>query len=163
MTTPSAQVRLAGREDAGVLAQLNQFVHGLHGAARPDVFRPAPAVEELTPIFSGFLAREGAIAFIAELGDGTPVGYITATIHDRPADALMHARSFVFVEHIAVNPQVARTRVGSVLVEAVRVAGLEAGCTSLITDVWDFNTQALAFFGEGQRLRPMRHWLEAKL
>ncbi|MEV5496711.1 hypothetical protein AB0M50_15085 [Nonomuraea fuscirosea] len=49
------------------------------------------------------------------------------------------------------------------LVEAVRAAGSEAGWTSLITDVWDFIKEALAFFGEGQGLGPMRHRLEAKL
>ncbi|WP_327587314.1 GNAT family N-acetyltransferase [Nonomuraea sp. NBC_00507] len=162
MTTPSVRIRQAVRDDAGILAQLNQFVHGLHVDARPDIFRPAPAVEELMPLFSGFLAREGAIAFIAESGDDTPVGYITATIHNRPADALMHARSFAFVEHIAVDPRMARTRVGSALVESVRAAALEAGCTSLIADVWDSNKKALAFF-EGQGLGPMRHWLEEKL
>jgi ribosomal protein S18 acetylase RimI-like enzyme len=134
----------------------------LHVGARPDVFQPSSDVEELIPIFSGFLAREGAIAFVAESEEGVPVGYVTAMIHHRPADALMHARSFVFIEHIAVDPTVARMGVGSALVESVRGVGVEAGCTSLLTDVWDFNKKALAFF-EGQGLGRMRHWLEQRL
>jgi hypothetical protein len=52
--------------------------------------------------------------------------------------------------------------VGSALVESVRAAALEAGCAGLFTDVWDFNTKALAFF-EGQGLGRIQHRLEQRL
>ncbi|RVX42514.1 ribosomal protein S18 acetylase RimI-like enzyme [Nonomuraea polychroma] len=155
------EVRPATPEDAATLARLNDFVHALHVNERPDVFHPPSSAEELVSLFGSFLARENALAFVADSSEG-PVGYVTATIHQRPGDVLTHPRSFVFLEHIAIDPAVARTGVGAALVESVRVAGKDAGCTSLLTDVWDFNRPALAFFG-ASGLAPMRHWLEQPL
>ncbi|WP_431894511.1 N-acetyltransferase family protein [Nonomuraea sp. bgisy101] len=162
MTTPSVRIRRATPDDVVILAQLNRFVHDLHVDARPDIFLLAHAASVLAPHFAAFLAREGAMAYIAESSETGPVGYITATIQNRSADALMHPQRFVYVNHIAVDPQAARTGVGSALVESVRAAALEAGCTSLLTDVWDFNTKALTFF-ENQGLGRIQHRLEQRL
>ena len=157
----SVKVRPATSDDAATLAQLNDFVHAPHVNERPDIFRAPSSAEDLVSLFSAFLARENTLAFIADSPEH-PVGYVTATIHKRPGDALVRPRSFVFVEHIAVDPIMARTGVGTALVESIRVAGKEAGCTSLLTDVWDFNKRALAFF-EAAGLVHMRHWLEQPL
>ena len=46
----SATIRVAGPEDAPALATLNEHVHGLHVAARPDFFRVA-APDELAAWF----------------------------------------------------------------------------------------------------------------
>ncbi|MEV4182226.1 GNAT family N-acetyltransferase [Streptosporangium canum] len=162
MTTPSVQIRRATPDDAMILARLNRFVHDLHVDARPDIFHLAHAIGELAPHFVAFLAGEGAMAYIAESSENGPVGYITATIQNRSADALMHSQRFVYVNHVAIDPQVARMGVGSALVESVRAAALEAGCTRLLTDVWDFNTRALAFF-ENQALGRIQHRLEQRL
>jgi ribosomal protein S18 acetylase RimI-like enzyme len=162
MTTPSVQIRRATPDDGVILAQLNRFVHDLHVDARPDTFRLAHAADELAPHFVAFLAREGAMAYIAESSENGPVGYVTAAIQNRSADVLMHPQRFVYVNHIAVDPRAARMGVGSALVESVRAAALEAGCASLFTDVWDFNTKALAFF-EGQGFGRTQHRLEQRL
>lgn len=154
-------VRPATQEDAAVLARLNGFVHGLHVEGRPDVFQPPSDEEELASRFRDFLAGEDVLAFVAE-AEARPVGYVTATIHRSPGGVLTRPRSFAFVEHIAVDPEHAREGIGAALVEAVRAAGKDAGCTSVLTDVWDFNKTALAFF-DGLGFVPMRHWLERSL
>ncbi|GAA4225905.1 hypothetical protein GCM10023075_24720 [Streptosporangium album] len=43
-----------------------------------------------------------------------------------------------------------------------RPAHREAGCSRLITDVWDFNKEAQAFY-EAAGFAPVRHWLEQPL
>ncbi|WP_143121259.1 GNAT family N-acetyltransferase, partial [Streptosporangium canum] len=149
-------------DDVVILAQLNRFVHDLHVDARPDTFHLVHAADELAPHFAAFLAREGAMAYIAESSENGPVGYITAAIQNRSADALMHPQRFVYVNHIAVDPRVARMGVDSALVESVRAEALEAGCASLFADVWDFNIEALAFF-EGQGFGRVQHRLEQRL
>ncbi|GAA3696403.1 GNAT family N-acetyltransferase [Nonomuraea antimicrobica] len=163
MTEPvHALVRPATERDAAVLAELNRFVHALHVEARPDVFRTAASeTGELAAIFASFLAGDDTLAYVAEVR-GRPAGYVTAVVHRRPGDEMTRARSFVSVEHLAVDPGVARGGVGTALVEAVRTAGREAGCTAVLTDVWDFNQTALDFF-EGLGFTPMRHWLEHPL
>ncbi|MEV4806508.1 GNAT family N-acetyltransferase [Nonomuraea sp. NPDC049421] len=155
------EVRRATEADAVVLARLNEIVHALHVEARPDVFVPAGDKEEVARLFVRFLGREGALAFLAEEA-GRAVGYVTGVVHRREGDVMMRARSFVSIEHIAVDPEVARSGVGSALARAVREAGRAAGCTSVLTDVWDFNEAALAFFAE-LGFRPMRHHLEQAL
>ncbi|MGP4097932.1 GNAT family N-acetyltransferase [Nonomuraea sp. KM90] len=94
---------------------------------------------------------------------GGAIGYVTATVHRRAGDVLTRPRNFAAIEHIAVDPAAARGGAGSALVEAVRVAAREVGCTSLVTDVWAVNKTALAFFEDGLGFAPMRHWLEQRL
>lgn len=156
-------VRPATQEDVAVLARLNGFVHGPHVEGRPDFFQPPSDKEKLASLFHDFLSGEDALAFIAEAEEeARPVGYVTATIHHNPGSVLTRPRSFAFVEHIAVDPEHAREGIGAALVEAVRTAGKDAGCTTVLTDVWDFNKTALAFF-DGLGFVPMRHWLERSL
>ncbi|MEV4470030.1 MULTISPECIES: GNAT family N-acetyltransferase [Nonomuraea] len=155
------EVRRATEADAVVLARLNEIVHALHVEARPDVFVAAGDKEEVARLFVRFLGREGALVFLAEEA-GRAVGYVTGVVHRREGDVMLRARSFVSIEHIAVDPGVARSGVGSALARAVREVGREAGCTSVLTDVWDFNEASLAFFTE-LGFRPMRHVLEQAL
>ncbi|MFJ2033132.1 GNAT family N-acetyltransferase [Streptosporangium sp. NPDC087985] len=161
MSSPSIEIRSASPEDAALLAELNDAVHSVHALHRPDVFRSQPAHDDLVPIFKAHLAREDARAFIAR-SSGRPVGYALAVIVDRPGDALMQARRFISLEHLAVTSEATRTGVGTALLDAVRTSGREAGCSRLITDVWDFNTEARTFY-EAAGLAPMRHWLEQPL
>ncbi|MFB9709533.1 N-acetyltransferase family protein [Streptosporangium sandarakinum] len=155
---PAPEVRPASIRDAALLARLNDFVHSVHARNRPDVFRSGAAHAELVPIFETHLAREDVRAFVAHLA-GRPVGYALAVIADRPGDALVRPRTFVILEHLAVDPRAARTGVATALVEAVRTAGRREGCSSLLTDVWDFNADARAFY-EAAGFTPMRHILE---
>ncbi|NUW38354.1 GNAT family N-acetyltransferase [Nonomuraea sp. SMC257] len=160
MTKP-VQIRPATPADAATLAELNDFVHALHVENRPDFFRAPSSAEELVPTFRAFLEREDTLGFVADSA-GRAVGYVTATVRRHPGDALMQPRSVVFVDHIAVDPALARSGVGRALVESVRAAGKEAGCTRLMTDVWAFNERALAFF-EAAGLSRMTYWLEQPL
>ncbi|MFC6577913.1 GNAT family N-acetyltransferase [Planomonospora parontospora] len=155
------EIRLASSEDASVLAQLNDFVHAVHARNRPDIFRAEPAAEDLLPIFEAHLAREDVRVFIAQV-EGRPIGYALSIIVDRPGDALMQARTFIILEHLAVASDAIRTGVGTALVDAVRATGRQMGCSRLLTEVWDFNTEAMAFY-EKAGFVPMRHLLEQPL
>ncbi|NUW45402.1 GNAT family N-acetyltransferase [Nonomuraea rhodomycinica] len=160
MTKP-VRVRPATPADAATLAELNDFVHALHVENRPDFFRTPSSADELVPIFRAFLEREDTFGFVAESA-GRAVGYVTATVRRHPGDALVHPRNVIFVDHIAVDPALARAGVGTALVESVRAAGREVGCTRMMTDVWAFNERALAFF-ESAGLARMTYWLEQPL
>lgn len=56
-------------------------------------------------------------------------------------------RMFVYVDQIAVRH--ASGGVGTALVAAVCAAAKEAGCTDVVTEVWEFNERARTFFGDG--------------
>ncbi|MFG2071457.1 GNAT family N-acetyltransferase [Nonomuraea maritima] len=153
-------IRPAAVADAPVLAELNAIVHTLHVEARPDVFRSPSDGEQLAAIFADFLARDDSLAFVAEDQD-VPVGYVTATVHRRTGGPMHQSRAFVYVDQIAVRHS--RGGVGTALVEAVCAAGRQAGCTDVVTEVWEFNERARSFFGNGLGFTPMRHILERPL
>lgn len=70
-------------------------------------------------------------------------------------------RMFVYVDQIAVRH--ASGGVGTALVAAVCAAAKEAGCTDVVTEVWEFNQRARTFFGDGLGFTPMRRILERPL
>ncbi|WP_068920936.1 GNAT family N-acetyltransferase [Planobispora rosea] len=160
--------------DAPVLARLNRFVHDPHAEHRPDIYRANPPLEELAPGFAEQLGRESVRAFIAELpgdqidrpdqtgGEDHAVGYAMANIVRRAENPLMHAESIIFLEHLAVDPAAVRRGVATALLEAVAAAGREAGCRRLVTDVWDFNEEARAFYRTAG-FAPMRRLLDRPL
>ncbi|MBE1564378.1 GNAT family N-acetyltransferase [Nonomuraea africana] len=161
MTPPSIDIRPATSADAALLAQMNEFVHAVHARNRPDIFRADPAQADLVPLFEAHLARPDIRILIA-WSSGRPIGYALAIIVERPGDALVQPRTFAVLEHLAVAPTAIRTGVGTALVDAVRAAGRAAGCAALLTEAWDFNQEALAFY-QAQGFTPMRHWLEQQL
>ncbi|MFC4063015.1 GNAT family N-acetyltransferase [Planomonospora corallina] len=155
-------IRPATPDDAALLAELNRFVHDMHAEHRPDLYRKDPPAGELADGFRRQLGRDDVRILIAELPGGTAAGYAMATVHHRAANVLMAADSHITLEHLAVDPRAARQGVATALLEAVRAAGREAGCRRFVTDVWDFNTEALAFY-RASGFTPMRRLLDQPL
>ncbi|MFD8561946.1 N-acetyltransferase family protein [Streptosporangium canum] len=160
-SVPSIEIRLASVADAGLLAELNDFVHSVHALNRPDIFRSDPAPSEVAPIFESHLAREDIRVFIAS-SSGRSVGYAMMLLIERSGDALMRPRAFAVLEHLAVASTAIRMGVGTALVDAVHTAAKNAGCSRLLTEVWDFNQEASAFY-QSAGFTPMRHYLEQAL
>lgn len=158
---PSIEIRLASVDDAPLLAELNDLVHSVHALNRPDIFRSDPAPSEVAPIFASHLAREDIQVFIAYSSD-RPVGYAMMLLIERSGDALMQPRAFAVLEHLAVAFTAIRMGVGTALVDAVRTTAKNAGCSRLLTEVWDFNQEASAFY-QAAGFTPMRHHLEQPL
>lgn len=138
------KIRLATRNDLTVLAQLRPFVHDLHVAAYPENFKPltpAQAQQE----FACLLEHAQSRIFLAS-AHGEPVGYLVALLQDRPASALLHAKSRLYVDQIAVNPSYRGQGYGKRLLEAAIALARELGLSSVELDVWAFNQHARAFF-----------------
>jgi GNAT superfamily N-acetyltransferase len=155
-------IRRAVLEDAGLLAEMNRHVHDLHVAHRPDIYKEQRSPEDLTRIYEEQLGHESVRIFIAELPGGECAGYAIATVRQRAASTLLHAESLIFLNQLAVAPQATRRGVATALLNAVRDAGREAGCRRLITEVWDFNNEARAFY-EAVGFLPTKHSLERPL
>ncbi|MBG0814221.1 GNAT family N-acetyltransferase [Planomonospora sp. ID82291] len=155
-------VRPATPGDAALLAELNRHVHDIHVAHRPDLFRENPSAEDLTAGFRERIDDGSFRIFIAELPDVPAAGYAMAAVHRRAAGVLTAEDAFIVLEHLAVAPQATRRGVGTALLDAVREAGREAGCRRFVTEVWDFNTEALAFY-EAAGFSPMRRLFDQLL
>ena len=110
-------IRDAVPGDGPTLARLNEFVHGLHLDARPDFFRPAPP-DEAAAWLASLADGPATRIWIAE-ADRTPVGYVLAYFHERPARPFTHARRWCEIDQIAVDPRWRRQGAARALTDAV--------------------------------------------
>ncbi|MEU8104474.1 GNAT family N-acetyltransferase [Nonomuraea muscovyensis] len=156
------KIRRATVEDAPLIADLNRHVHALHVANRPDLYRQDPPLQDLAAGYADRLGRDDAVAFVAELDDGDAVGYALAVIAHKDETTLFRRDSAIGLRQLAVDPRATRCGVATGLLDAVREAGRAAGCRRFVTEVWDFNVEARAFY-EAAGFVPMTHALEQPL
>ncbi|MFD8757321.1 GNAT family N-acetyltransferase [Kitasatospora sp. NPDC059577] len=139
-------IRAASADDLVTLAALTAIAHKAHADNRPDLFVGTPSPEALEALLISQLADPHVTFLIAEAPDGQPIGYAMAELIERHGSALTVGDSVISLRQIAVDPSVSRSGVGSALLEEVREIGRAAGCRRLVTQVWDFNAAAHAFY-----------------
>ena len=136
----TVSIRAASSADGATLASLNDFVHGLHVAARPDFFRVAPP-EEAGPWFASLAEAPGARIWIAE-EDGAPVGYVLVFFHERGERPFSHARRWCEVDQLAVDPRWRRKGTARALIETALEEARRRGIRDIELSSWAFNTAA---------------------
>jgi ribosomal protein S18 acetylase RimI-like enzyme len=137
-------VRIATPDDALVLADLNRGRQQENHRRVPEWF-PAPGDPDVADLMRGWLAREGAIGFVAEL-DGRLAGYALAGVHHRPATKLTPAERWIDLDQIAVAPEARRRGVARALCEEVIAHARALGLEGVQLNVWAFNPEAQALF-----------------
>jgi GNAT superfamily N-acetyltransferase len=137
-------IRAASSTDGTVLAALNEFVHGLHVAARPDFFRVAPPDEAAAWLASLAEAPSSRI-WIAE-ENGVPIGYVLVFFHERGERPFSHARRWCEIDQIAVDPRWRRKGTARALVETALEEARRRGISDIELSSWAFNTEAHAAF-----------------
>lgn len=156
------RIRTASTDDLATLVTLNAVVHDVHVHHRPDLFVGAPSSEDLGGLLAGRLSEPQVTFLIAETSDGVAVGYAMARVVALPGSVLGLPDSVVSLQQIAVDPSASRSGVGSALLDGVREIGRTAGCRRLVTQVWDFNEGAQAFY-QASGMRPMNRMLDQEL
>ncbi|MFE8005305.1 GNAT family N-acetyltransferase [Streptomyces sp. NPDC057418] len=157
------RIRGASTADGPRLVELHAGVQDVHLRHRPDWFVAQPGGEEVRADFEAALGDPHVSVLVAELSSGPAVvGYALARVVKRDSSTEAQARSTVMLEQLGVDPDASRAGVGSALLEAVREIGREAGCQSLVTNVWSFNTPARGFY-EASGLVPRTQQLEQNL
>ncbi len=156
------QIMPASPAHAAELARLNQSVHQIHLDRVPRFFQQ-PGDTERTEAFGELLTQATTRAFIA-YADEAAIGYVVATIHERPANIYSPARRWLYVDQISVEPGWKKQGIGRQLMHAVLDCARSAGITELETDTWAFNDESQAFFQAlGFRPKLIRHWLEVEI
>ncbi|MFC9671255.1 GNAT family N-acetyltransferase [Streptomyces sp. NPDC056949] len=148
-------IREATPGDIDAMVRLSGMVQRLHARHRPDLFVTEPSQAAMTERFRGWSRDEAATLLVAESDEGEVVGYTFCRVERREASVITLPAAVVSMEHLAVDPAVARTGVGAALVEAVREVGRRAGCRRLVASVWEFNAAARPFY-EAVGMRPMQ-------
>jgi len=138
------KIRRATTEDVALLAELNRYVHELHVAAEPELYRPYDS-NAIAAVFATWIDGEDREFLVAER-DGETVGYASVQVLRRPAHTFAHARASVLVDQLAVVPAARRSGVGRQLMAAAEEYARSHGIARVELDVRGFNQQAIDFY-----------------
>jgi GNAT superfamily N-acetyltransferase len=149
-------IRVAGPDDAGVVALLNGIVQGSHYDAHPDRFLP-PDAERVEPVFREWLAsghertwlpgRSQTKGWLCDDEQGDAIGYVVAVYRERPESPFTTATRWVELDQIAVREDARAKGAGRLLALAVVEWARELAVDTLELSVSEFNASAQAFFG----------------
>jgi GNAT superfamily N-acetyltransferase len=145
-------IRSISDGDVDTLLTLKASVHALHVAARPDVFKPMSSAE-LGRWLRDRLAEDDTSGWLAERG-GTRLGYVLAAHRSRPETSFSHARQWLEIDEVVVEPSERRRGVARALIERVAAEGETLGLDGVELTAWAFNDTAHAAF-ERAGFRPM--------
>lgn len=144
MAEGSLTVRAALREDYPRLRAVLMDTLALHHQARPDVFcltdTPPPSEEFITDLLS---QGHGAL-FMAEY-DTHVVGFLTIRASTADQPYLMPVR-FGIIDNVGVVAAQRRHGIGRALMLAAHAWAREQGLPQVRLSVWEFNTEARAFY-----------------
>lgn len=92
---------------------------------------------------SNVARRSGGANWIAEC-EGRAVGFVAASVHERPESPLVRTRRWSEVDQIAVDPDFRRRGVARALILAAADQARREGLPTLQMTTWWFNTEARA-------------------
>jgi GNAT superfamily N-acetyltransferase len=137
-------IRRARVEDLAALVPLQQAVHQLHLAQRPDQFKPMSDDEAAAALRERFDAPNAKL-WLAESA-GEIVGYAVTTEQNRESNAWCPARRRSEIEQLGVARSHRRSGVARALLQAVVDDATASGITEVELTCWAFNRDAHAAF-----------------
>lgn len=140
----TVQIRHATLQDYPAIAPIAYESQELHAQGQPTIFRSN------TPGFSEEYLRhliedKPSDAYVAE-EDGHIVGYVFLHVHQQSFLDFFHPQTVALISDIAVTAPVRRQGVGHLLFEASLQWARERHADRIELTVWEFNTEAIAFY-----------------
>lgn len=148
-------MKIRGMEtrDYAAYCALMAELHGIHRAARPDIYAPAPALPD-EAAFAEMLKDE--IGLVCEDAGGV-IGLAVMRVRTYAAPAVK-THTTGWIEDICVKQEARGRGAGRLLYEALMREAKRAGLERVELNVWAFNEEARAFYehmGMGERSRVM--------
>lgn len=147
------KIRSMETRDYAAYCALMDELHGLHRAARPDIYAPAPAL----PDEAAFAERlKDEIGLVCEDAGGV-IGLAVMRVRTYAAPAVK-THTTGWIEDICVKREARGRGAGRLLYEALMREAKRAGLERVELNVWAFNEEARAFYehmGMSERSRVM--------
>ena len=125
------EIRTLGRDDYAQAAEIFAFVHTLHQANRPDIYRKTDDPHEI---------------MLCAVRDGKILGLARTVMRENAGDAVTLSRVRAVMEELAVLPQAQGMGIGTALLYASEAEAKRRGAESLELMVWSFNKSAMRFY-----------------
>ncbi len=140
----SALIRPAVKENHPAIITIGFETQEIHAEAYPDIFRQGVSGIPFE-YFARMLASAGSTVFVAELEQHV-VGYVFLSVHDTPPYEFLMPRRVAEISDIAVLKAYHSKGIGHQLFAASVEWAKARGATDLELQVWEFNTNAIAFY-----------------
>ncbi len=154
-------VRRAQPKDAPRISALLRQVLEVHAAARPDMFRSGTQ-KYGEPDVLVLLNDPDCVLFVDTDGTDRVIGYAICFVRPVPDDGITVGRRELYVDDICVDEAERRKGAGGRLYARVKEHAKREGFDWITLNVWNDNTNALAFY-QAMGLRARRTILEERI
>ena len=131
------EIRTLGRDDYAQAAEVFAFVHALHQANRPDIYRKTNVPLGEDEFFK--MCDDPHEIMLCAVRDGKILGLARTVMRGNAGDAVTLSRVRAVMEELAVLPQAQGMGIGTALLYASEAEALELM-------VWSFNKSAMRFY-----------------
>lgn len=121
------EIRALGRDDYAQAAEIFAFVHALHQANRPDIYRKTNVPLGEDEFFK--MCDDPHEIMLCAVRDGKILGLARTVMRGNAGDAVTLPRVRAVMEELAVLPQAQGMGVGSALMDAVEALAAETSDT----------------------------------
>ena len=138
------EIRFAKTEDVPGILSLLQQVGRVHHEGRPDIFRGDAQKYGPSQVIA-LLDKPGSPIFVA-VEDDAVLGYCFCqlTIHEK--DPVLCDSKELYIDDLCIDEARRGQRIGKALYEAACRYAKDAGCRSIILNVWCCNESAMGFY-----------------
>ena len=141
-------IREAILSDFDAIAVLEEQVHNIHFAARPDIFLEKPFNGnniKKRDCFENWLQHDDKKIFVFE-ESGEILGYCETVVWDYEDDRVFKDVIILFIYSMCVDEKARGKHIGQRLFEAAKAHAKKIGAVRLQLDVADFNENAKKFY-----------------
>lgn len=154
------EIRFAQEEDLEQINKLRKQLHDLHANGKPEVFKPDFSAELRDYIYEIFLDPQKKIV-VCSCG-GKLCAFAVLHHITRPENPYMAARDYLDIDEFCVDEAFRRRGIGARMIDFIRDFAKREGFERIELNMWEFNRDALAFYGS-VGFSTYRRYMEIKL
>lgn len=153
-------VRFAKESELERVNELRKQVNDLHVKGKPEIFKPG-FPDELRDYIRVVWADPLKKIVVCER-NGVICGFAVLARIRKPETPFMFERDFLDIDEFCVDEAYRRTGVATELIGFIREYAKERGFDRIELNMWEFNSDALAFY-EASGFRTYRRYMEMQI
>lgn len=153
-------VRYAKENELERVNALRKQVNDLHVAGKPEIFKPGFPDELRDYIYS--VRQDPNKEIVVCEREGTILGFAVLNHIRKPETPFMFERDFLDIDEFCVDEAHRREGIATEMIAFIREYAKERGFDRIELNMWEFNSEALAFY-EAVGFTTYRRYMEMKI